>query len=97
MNEDYSLPEAVKMPNNGSTTVLDAQIMRKEELLQAIEEALSLIEERIEIFTGIKRSERRKVQDAFLCKLERSNEANLRLEDILDRTNSIRFNLSETL
>jgi len=84
-------------PASSNISVLDSQMQRKEELLKATEDALSLIEERIERFTGIKPTEKRIIQEAFVCKLERSSEANARLQDILDRTNSIRFNLSETL
>jgi hypothetical protein len=78
-------------------TVLDIQMDRREDILTAIEEALSLIEQRIQTFTGIKPNDTRAIQEGFLCKLERSNEADNRLQDVLDRTNSIRYSLAETL
>jgi len=84
-------------PASSNISVLDAQMQRKEELLKATEDALSLIEERIEMFTGIKPNDKRIIQEIFECKLERSSEANFRLQDILDRTNSIRYSLAETL
>jgi hypothetical protein len=78
-------------------TVLDIQMDRREDILTAIEEALSLIEQRIQTFTGTKPNDARAIQEGFSCKLERSNEADNRLQDVLDRTNSIRYSLAENL